>query len=570
MDSQATARRWLAGLLALAYLFDLLVFGLGGGDVLAAALPLPLIACVFLALRLPVVGALAGVAAVLGTSALLRGVGAVDRGFPGIDYLMLTEGLAGAALVVIVVWRCGRWVAAGCATALVLAAVGSMAIRAPRLGTMVDRGLVYTLLTGLVVVSGAVALGVLLRMSSEQRLDQPTREFLRGQWPLGAALTFLFFIDLVAAVDYFQFRDARALFALVPVVAALATAGCAFLGPRAAVRWTITAAVVAAVAALTLAPLGLVMGTFSVFPAPLTMAAAHMALVAYVVRYADRQQAAISVGALVGADLLAVAMTAFVGGRPSELREFLLIAAFLLLLSLAAGQYFRARDRERTQTVHVAVTGAQQAERMALARELHDVVAHHVTGIVVQAQAASLVATANPTAAVVALGKIERSGTEALAAMRMLVGSMRGAAPAGSSAAARQATTDLAADLRALADDFTGPTVHMELDLPSTLPPEAGGSVLRLVQESLTNVGKHAANARTVRVDIKTTVDELHVRVTDDAETAAVRPTGGSGGYGLVGMRERVDLLGGRFAAGPGETAGWTVDARIPLRKDEP
>ena len=100
--------------------------------------------------------------------------------------------------------------------------------------------------------------------------------------------------------------------------------------------------------------------------------------------------------------------------------------------------------------MRAAVTSAQQGERMALARELHDVVAHHVTGIVVQAQAALLVAEKNPDVAVPALEKIERSGTEALTAMRTLVGSLRegtAAWTAGDADATDQATTDLAADI---------------------------------------------------------------------------------------------------------------------------
>ncbi|GAA4422518.1 hypothetical protein GCM10023148_24060 [Actinokineospora soli] len=299
---------------------------------------------------------------------------------------------------------------------------------------------------------------------------------------------------------------------------------------------------------------------------PLTMIAAHMALIAYVVRYTGRTGATFGVVALVGADFIAlVALSAATRSRPD--RDLLLVAAFLLLLSVATGQYFGSRDRARNQSVRVAVTGAQQAERMALARELHDVVAHHVTGIVVQAQAAQLVA--DPAKTAQALAKIERSGVEALAAMRMLVGSMRGA-QAGEAGAADAATADLDADLRGVVDGFTGPTVQMRLSLPDALPPEAGRTVLRIVQESLTNVAKHAADATEVRVSVELVDGELRVRVADDAAATRVRPAGGSGGYGLVGMRERVELLGGAFTAGPGDPAGWTVDARFPLRKDRP
>jgi signal transduction histidine kinase len=209
---------------------------------------------------------------------------------------------------------------------------------------------------------------------------------------------------------------------------------------------------------------------------------------------------------------------------------------------------------------------------MALARELHDVVAHHVTGIVVQAQAALMVAENNPGVAVPALEKIERSGTEALKAMRTLVGSLRdgtAAWAAGDTGMAEQATTDLAGDLAGLAENFTGPPVELELDLPDQLPHEVGRSVLRLVQESLTNVGKHAPDASVVRVLVAVTLsDILHIRVADDGTQRPADPAGGSGGYGLVGMRERVELLGGRFDAGPSGYVGWSVEAWLPLGKE--
>jgi signal transduction histidine kinase len=132
-----------------------------------------------------------------------------------------------------------------------------------------------------------------------------------------------------------------------------------------------------------------------------------------------------------------------------------------------------------------------------------------------------------------------------------------------------QATTNLAADLGAVVENFSGPEVKLDLDAPDVVPLEVGRSVLRLVQESLTNVGKHALGARSVLVVVATAGPELHVRVTDDGTGRRADPVGGSGGYGLVGMRERVELLGGRFAAGPAEPVGWQVDAWLPLREED-
>jgi signal transduction histidine kinase len=255
---------------------------------------------------------------------------------------------------------------------------------------------------------------------------------------------------------------------------------------------------------------------------------------------------------------------------PQTLSVLAFAATLMLGISIAIGLMLRSRDAERTTAVQSAVTDAQTAERMALARELHDVVAHHVTGIVVQAQAARLMAEKNPQIAVEAMGRIENAGVEALVAMRRLVRSMRGDAPAGSSEFSEQATTDLGADLRKLVEGANhGVPTSMHLDLPHDLPHEVGRSALRLVQESLTNVGKHASDATDAFVLAEVSGDELHLRVTDNGRETARRPAGGSGGYGLVGMRERVALLKGRLSAGRGPDGGWRVEAWLPLAAGE-
>ncbi|UOX87316.1 histidine kinase [Amycolatopsis sp. FBCC-B4732] len=255
---------------------------------------------------------------------------------------------------------------------------------------------------------------------------------------------------------------------------------------------------------------------------------------------------------------------------PQTLSVLAFAAALLLGISIATGLMLRSRDSERTTVVKSAVADAQTAERMALARELHDVVAHHVTGIVVQAQAARMMAAQKPEVAVEAMARIENAGVEALAAMRRLVRSMRGDAPAGSSEFSEQATTDLGADLRKLVEGANhGVPTSMHLDLPPDLPHEVGRSALRLVQESLTNVGKHASGATEAFVVAEVQGPELHLRVTDDGREPTHRPAGGSGGYGLVGMRERVALLKGRLSAGRGPDGGWRVEAWLPLAAGE-
>jgi signal transduction histidine kinase len=180
-----------------------------------------------------------------------------------------------------------------------------------------------------------------------------------------------------------------------------------------------------------------------------------------------------------------------------------------------------------------------------------------------------MVSAKDPKIAVDALAKIETTGVEALKAMRFLVASMRGSQPSGKAGAATdQATYDLGADLASMIEHFSGPPVSLELDSPEVVPQEVGRSVLRLVQESLTNVGKHALGAKRVQVRVVGTGDEMHVRVSDDGVARRADPVGGSGGYGLVGMRERVELLGGRFSAGPATPVGWRVEAWLPLKEE--
>jgi signal transduction histidine kinase len=522
--------------------------------------------CAYFGVDRPAVGAIVG-AVTLTTSSLLLRAAETDTPSVGLANIMLTELIAGTVLVVMVVWRAAPMVATASTTALVVACLVSIFLRQPYCGYYYCNGDYYgltsifsptdvfeSLVFGFVLLAGAVTTGVYLRRSAKQRVETEMGALVRKQWPLGAALAVLALVELSeAGAD-----------GMIGLAGSVGAGVCAFFGPKYPLRNALIAAGVLVFAGMVAG----VYGSGRSWPMSLTGIAASMALVAYLVRYLEPKQAAWGTAALSAAVVIGLGLRD--GGAITDANMMLLLV-FLLLVSIAAGWYFRARDRERNQTVAAAVTSAQQGERMALARELHDVVAHHVTGIVVQAQAALLVADTNPGVAVPALEKIERSGTEALTAMRTLVGSLRdgtAAWTAGNSEVADQATTDLAADIQSLVDNFAGPPVELVFDLPAQLPHEVGRSVLRLVQESLTNVGKHAPDATTVRVQVLTTDEELHIRVTDDGSQRPANPAGGSGGYGLVGMRERVELLGGRFEAGPSGYVGWSVEAWLPLRKE--
>lgn len=226
--------------------------------------------------------------------------------------------------------------------------------------------------------------------------------------------------------------------------------------------------------------------------------------------------------------------------------------------AVGIGFALRAADDRRRATLEAI----RREERLELARELHDVVAHHVTGIVVQAQAAQLATRRNDALAPLgpSLAEIEEAGSEALAAMRRVVGVLRNTSDAAPTTAGSE-------DLTALLDRFEsrhGSIVERQVpdELPGR-PPEVASTAYRIVQEALTNVSRHAPNARSVGVRITTEDRQLIVEVTDDAPYGATRYH--RPGYGLAGMRERVESLGGTLSAGPRDGSGWAVRANLPV-----
>lgn len=197
-------------------------------------------------------------------------------------------------------------------------------------------------------------------------------------------------------------------------------------------------------------------------------------------------------------------------------------------------------------------------EREQLARELHDTVAHHVSAIVVRAQAGQVVADANPAAAVDSLRIIEDEASRALTEMRLMVGSLR------DSQAADLAPQRGVSDVQDLAD-ASGDALPIAVQLSGALGdlrPAVGAAVYRLAQESVTNAIRHSRHA--TRVDVRVVGDEQSVRLTVSDDGVSDLEVRSSSGYGLVGMSERAELLGGTFTAGPGPDKGWVVDAVLP------
>jgi len=223
--------------------------------------------------------------------------------------------------------------------------------------------------------------------------------------------------------------------------------------------------------------------------------------------------------------------------------------------ALAVGLYLRYLDLLHGQ----ALETARREERLDLARELHDVVAHHVTGMVVQAQAARFAGQDDAGTLLSALDSIETAGTGTLAAIRQLVGLMRDP----DDTALGPAPEPISQLVQRFAEH--GPPVDLRLpaDTPAPgWPPEVASTVYRIVQEALTNIARHAPGARSVVVTVTHGPQQVGVEITDDAPASRHhRP----GGYGLVGMRERVEALGGKLRAGPLPGAGWAVQASLPV-----
>lgn len=224
------------------------------------------------------------------------------------------------------------------------------------------------------------------------------------------------------------------------------------------------------------------------------------------------------------------------------------------LASVAAGLGLRLQDEHH----RAAAEEVRRDERLKLARELHDVVGHHVAGIVLQTQATKIIRHRQPARLDESLDGIEKAGRAALDATRRVVGVLR--------------EPDLPAarvpgpgPLEELIERFSGLGAPVRLRLPDDLqdwPPELINTVHRIVQESLTNAVRHAPAAKSIMVEVTRDRRMITVEVVDDGpRSSRTEP----GGYGLLGLRERVQALDGTLTAGPRGGVGWAVQATLPL-----
>jgi signal transduction histidine kinase len=282
----------------------------------------------------------------------------------------------------------------------------------------------------------------------------------------------------------------------------------------------------------------------------------------------DRRTSRLALGLVAGG--LAIGAVAAVGGPGLGSA---VTGAALTGIGWLAGENMRARraytrglaeraaERERNREERIRRAAAD--ERMRIARELHDVVAHTMSVIAVRSGVARAVLDSRPEEAGQALAIIEQTSRQALQEMRHLVGVLRQGedAPFGpGDLGPAPGLADLAPLLQQVAQAGVAVTVDQEGE-PRALAPGIDLSAYRIIQEALTNVVRHAGAAR-ARLRIRYGPSDVEIEITNPV-AADRAPTNGEGGHGLVGMRERVALYGGELRAGP-TPEGFQVVARLP------
>jgi signal transduction histidine kinase len=232
----------------------------------------------------------------------------------------------------------------------------------------------------------------------------------------------------------------------------------------------------------------------------------------------------------------------------------------------AAALAARNAELERLRAVESAQVLAE--ERTRIARELHDVVAHHMSAIVIRAQAADRVATERPDVAVDAVRWIAATARDALQAVRQTVRVLRAPGGADGDVSGALAPAPTLADLPAMAARLAGAGLHVDVELPDDLPaldPQADLAAVRIAQESLTNVLRHARARRAV-VTVEDRAGVVRIEVHDDGTTGQ-QPPDRPRGHGLRGMAERAALCGGRVDIGASPLGGWRVRAELPAAR---
>ncbi|PGH44616.1 two-component sensor histidine kinase [Micromonospora sp. WMMA1996] len=300
-----------------------------------------------------------------------------------------------------------------------------------------------------------------------------------------------------------------------------------------------------------------------------------------VVKYADRLRDGIlaGIGAAIGVLLASLQMPNAAYWWAGALYYGLVTGAVWLVgLNVRTRRLYVLSLEERAATLEREREAESRAavaeERTRIARELHDVVAHSMAVMIVQADGVRFTLDRDPATAREAAKVVADTGRQALEEMRRLVGVLREPSrpepppvtdePAAEPAHRRPALVELPA----LLDRFRAAGLRIACSgagTPVALPPGLELTVYRVVQESLTNALKHAGVGASVELTLDWDADAVVVRAVDDGRGRPVVRPAPSGGHGLVGMRERVGVYDGSLAAGPTLAGGWRVEARLPL-----
>jgi signal transduction histidine kinase len=332
--------------------------------------------------------------------------------------------------------------------------------------------------------------------------------------------------------------------------------------------------------------------------APLVFRRRHPVLVAYLVLLFSIPHSLLNLGvaSLVGNCVSLYTLVAYVGRRPallflianvvdatiqtfvvaktgSDILALVITGVLAFALCWALGEFVGARrayqlevearlhllETERDQQAKIAIA----EERARIARELHDVVAHAVSVIVVQADGAAYAVRSQPELAERAVATISATGREALTELRRLLGVLR----------SEESTEDRtpqpgAQSLAELADRVRAVGLPVRLEIVGAiddLPAGVGLGIYRIVQEALTNSLKHAGPGASAVVKVERNGGKVELNVYDDGMTGSRTLVGVSGGNGLIGMRERAHVFGGTLYAGPHPGGGWRVQAILPF-----
>jgi signal transduction histidine kinase len=414
------------------------------------------------------------------------------------------------------------------------------------------------------------------RLAAFFQQAEPRRELSRSAWAADAAIAVLATLAAVGwavksarpgAVEVHPHRLREVIVVGPPGVSALVLSGIALTTAPLAFRrrYPATAFCVILIAVLAVHN----------YITTVTFVAILFAAYSAIVYGAFRRLALLSV--LTAAVIVTAAFPNTAPPVPARFTALLVLIPTAAVASLMRTWQRRAGDSaerlRRAQAEHEAQTRrAVEAERARIASELHDVVTHNVSVMVVQAGAARSVLGSSPDqagaarTAVEALLAVEASGRTAMAELRHLLGLL---APAGQPPAADDAALvpqpgvgqvrDLVERVRA-----AGLPVELAIAGARALPPGVDLAAYRVVQEALTHVIRHAGAARAA-VSLEYRPDDLLITVTDDGPPAGAPVPGGGGGRGLIGLRERIAIYGGELDAGPRPGGGWRVRVRIPL-----